>query len=153
VYRLLIVCLAALALEPLEAQDRFVAPNDRSVIASSEQSNSDDPIHMLYVSNNSTVPIVVFGVSLTSCENVKQPCGARRTNIKISAGRRVNVGRVQARDTERGFGYRWTFSYHADSSDAKAMALLREYGLELDPAAAARRAALEAAPEVQLRAR
>jgi len=146
--RLLIACLLALALEPLKAQDRFVAPNERSVIASSEQSNSDDPVHMLYVSNNSTVPIVVFGVALTACENVKQSCGPRRTNIKISAGRRVNVGRVQARDAERGFGYRWSFSYHADSADAKAMALLKENGVELDPAAAARRAAVEAtAPE------
>jgi hypothetical protein len=57
----------------------------------------------------------------------------------------VNVGRVQARDTDRGFGYRWSFSYHADSSDAQAMAMLRAHGLELDPAAAAKRAALEAA--------
>ena len=143
--RLFIACLLALALEPLQAQDRFVAPTERSIIASSEQSNSDDPVHMLYVSNNSTVPIVVFGVSLSACENVKQSCGPRRTNIRISAGRRVNVGRVQARDTERGFGYRWSFSYHADSSDAKAMAMLKEHGIELDPAAAARRAALEAA--------
>jgi len=143
--RIFIACLLALALEPLEAQDRFVAPNERSVIASSEESNSDDPVHMLYVSNNSTVPIVVFGVALTACENVKQSCGPRRTNFRISAGRRVNVGRVQARDAERGFGYRWSFSYHADSSDAKAIALLKEHGVELDPAAAARRGALEAA--------
>ena len=146
VHRILIVLLAALALEPLGAQDRFVAPSPNTVIASTEQSNSDDPVHMMYVSNNSTVPIVVFGVALTACENVKQSCGPRRTNIRISAGRRVNVGRVQARDTERGFGYRWSFSYHADSSDAKAMALLREHGLELDPGAAARRAALESTP-------
>jgi hypothetical protein len=145
VHRLLIVCLAALALEPLEAQDRFVAPNERSVVSYTEQGNSDDAVHMLYVSNNSTVPIVVFGISLTACENVRQSCGARRTNFKIGAGRRVNVGRVQARDTERAFGYRWGISYHADSSDAKAMALLRENGIELDPAAAARRAAQEAA--------
>jgi hypothetical protein len=144
VTRFRIICLLALALEPLKAQDVFVAPSDRTVIASTEQSNSDDPVHMLYISNNSTVPIVVFGITLSSCENVKQSCGPRRTNLKIGAGRRVNVGRVQARDTERAFGYRWGMSYHADSSDAKAMAVLREHGIELDPAAAARRAAMEA---------
>jgi hypothetical protein len=66
-----------------------------------------------------------------------------RTNFKVGAGRRVNVGRVQARDSERALGYRWGISYHADSSDAKAMALLRENGIELDPAVAARRAAQE----------
>jgi hypothetical protein len=143
--RTFLFCLIVLALEPIRAQDVFVAPTERTVIATTEQSNSDDPAHSLYISNNSTVPIVVFGITLTQCENVKQSCGPRRTNIKIGAGRRVNVGRVQARDTERGFGYRWNFSYHADSSDAKALALLREHGIELDPAAAARRAAAELA--------
>jgi len=134
----------ALALEPLKAQDKFIAPNEYTVIPLTEQSNSDDPVHMLYVSNNSTVPIVLFGITLSSCENVRQSCGSRRTNIKIDAGRRANVGRVEARDKERAFGYRWAISYHADSSDAKVMAMLREHGIELDPAAA-RRAALAAA--------
>ena len=143
--RILVGCLLTLALESVKAQDVFVAPNERTVIASTEQSNSDDPAHTLYISNNSTVPIVVFGISLTACENVKQPCGPRRTNIKIGAGRRVNVGRVQARDSERAFSYRWGMSYHADSSDAKAMAVLREHGIELDPMAAARRQATESA--------
>ncbi|MFL5619286.1 MAG: hypothetical protein ACJ79A_12945 [Gemmatimonadaceae bacterium] len=143
--RIILICLFALAFEPLKAQDRFVAANERTVIATTEQSNSDDPVHMMYVSNNSTVPIVVFGITLTSCENVKQSCGSRRTNIKIGAGHRANLGRVEARDRERAFSYRWSFSYHPDSSDAKAMALLREHGIELDPAAAARRAALLAA--------
>jgi hypothetical protein len=145
VNRILLGCLLTLALEPLKAQDVFVAPNERTVIASTEQSNSDDPAHTLYISNNSTVPIVVFGISLTACENVKQSCGPRRTNIRIGAGRRVNVGRVQARDSERAFSYRWGMSYHADSSDAKAMAVLREHGIELDPMAAARRAATASA--------
>ena len=134
-----------LAVEPIRAQDRFIAPNDYTVIATTEQSNSDDPAHSLYISNNSTVPIVVFGIVLTQCENVKQSCFPRHTNIKIAAGRRANVGRVQARDAERGFSYRWTFSYHADSSDAKALEMLRAHGIELDPAAAARRAAAELA--------
>jgi hypothetical protein len=147
VHRLPLAILLALALEPLKAQDRFVAPNQYTVIALTEQSNSDDPVHMLYVSNNSTVPIVVFGISLTACENVKQSCGSRRTNIKIGARRRVNVGRVQARDSERAFRYRWSFSYLGDSSDAKAMAVLREHGIELDPAAARRAALARAAAE------
>jgi len=144
VIRIALACLLALALEPLQAQDKFIAPSQYTVIPLTEQSNSDDPVHMLYVSNNSTVPIVLFGITLSSCENVKQSCGSRRTNIKIGAGRRAQVGRVEARDTERAFGYRWSISYHADSSDAKVLAMLREHGIELDPAGA-RRAALERA--------
>ena len=148
--RFVLACLLALALEPLQAQDKFIAPSQYTVIPLTEQSNSDDPVHMLYVSNNSTVPIVLFGITLSSCENVKQSCGSRRTNIKIGAGRRAQVGRVEARDTERAFGYRWAISYHADSSDAKVIAMLREHGIELDPVGARRvaleRAAAEASP-------
>lgn len=93
-HRILIVCLAALALEPLKAQDSFVAPNDRTVIATTEQSNSDDPVHMLYISNNSTVPIVVFGVSLVQCENVKQSCGPRdQSRAEADRGARALRGR------------------------------------------------------------
>lgn len=143
--RTLLFCLVVLAVEPSRAQDVFIAPTNWTVIATTEQSNSDDPAHSLYVSNNSTVPIVVFGVNLTDCENVRQSCGPRRTKIKVDAGRRTNVGRVEARDKERGFSYRWTFSFIADSSDAKAMEMLRAHGIELDPAAAARRAAAELA--------
>ena len=118
--RTILLCLVVLAVEPIRAQDVFVAPTNWTVVGSTEQSNSDDPAHSLYVSNNSTVPIVVFGVSLTECENVRQSCGPRRTKIKIDAKRRTNVGRVEARDKERGFSYRWTFSYVADSSQQAA---------------------------------
>ena len=129
--RIILVCLLALALEPLKAQDKFIAPNEYTVIPLTEQSNSDDPVHVLYVSNNSTVPIVLFGITLSSCENVRQSCGSRRTKIRIDAGRRANVGRVEARDKERAFSYRWAISYHADSSDAKVVAML---GDEKSPA-------------------
>jgi hypothetical protein len=88
---------------------------------------------VLYVQNSSTVPIVVFGISLTECENVKQPCGGRRVKIRIAPNRRVNVARIEPRDRERGFSYRWNFSYGADSSDAQALAMLRQHGIEPDP--------------------
>jgi hypothetical protein len=74
----------------------------------------------------------VFGVSLSSCENVKQSCGGRPMNVVIPAGQRRDVWRVQPKDREKSFGYRWSFSYRADSSDAKAIAALREHGIDVD---------------------
>jgi hypothetical protein len=114
------------------AQDIFVAPTRNSVTGSSEQSFGPGPAHLLYVSNQSTVAIVVFGVVLTSCENVKQMCLGQPVKIPIPAGARRSVARVDAKDDRRAFNYRWTFSYRADSSDALAVAALREHGFTVD---------------------
>jgi hypothetical protein len=117
---------------PLAAQDRFIAPTIYNVSAVTEQGIGDNPAHALYVQNSSTVPVVVFGILLTECENVRQPCGSHHVKIRVGPNRRVNVGRIEPRDRERGMSYRWTFSYLPDSADARAMAMLREHGIEFD---------------------
>jgi len=117
---------------PLAAQDRFIAPTIYNVSAVTEQGIGDNPAHALYVQNSSTVPVVVFGILLTECENVRQPCGSHHVKIRVGPNRRVNVGRIEPRDRERGMSYRWTFSYLPDSADAKAIAMLREHGVEFD---------------------
>jgi hypothetical protein len=117
---------------PLAAQDRFIAPTIYNVSAVTEQGIGDNPAHALYVQNSSTVPVVVFGILLTECENIRQPCGSHHVKIRVGPNRRVNVGRVEPRDRDRGMSYRWTFSYLPDSADAKALAMLREHGVEFD---------------------
>jgi hypothetical protein len=131
--RIILGLLALLSFNTLaSAQEVFVAPTRNSIIASSEQSSGPVSAHLLYVSNQSTVPIVVFGILLTSCENVKQMCVGQRVNVPIPAGIRRQVGRVDVKDDNRAFNYRWSFSYRADSSDAIAMAVLREHGYSVD---------------------
>jgi hypothetical protein len=39
---------------------------------------------------------------------------------------------VEPKNPDRSFNYRWSFSYHADSSDAKAIAALREHGIGVE---------------------
>jgi hypothetical protein len=133
VSRVLVLALLLACSAPLAAQDRFIAPTFSSVHAYTDEGVGDNPAHVLYVQNSSTVPIVVFGITLSQCENVRQTCGSRRVKIRVDPNRRVNVGRVEPRDNERGFSYRWTFSFGGDSTDAKAMAVLREHGVEFDP--------------------
>lgn len=120
------------------AQQVFVAPTPRTIVGSSEQSSGVDAAHILYVTNESTVPIIVFGVLLSSCENVRQFCMGQRTHIAIAAGERRNVGRVDRKNDRLGWTYRWTFSYHADSSNVMAMAALREHGIIMEPVPMAR---------------
>jgi hypothetical protein len=129
--RLFLSALVLCAGQSLAAQEIFVAPTARTVVPLTEQGMGEDLAQTMVVTNYSTVPIIVFGVVLTGCENVKQPCGSRRTKIKVHPKQRVILGRVQPRDTERGFSYRWAFSYHPDSADEKAIAALREHGIDL----------------------
>ncbi len=137
--RMALVTLLLAAIGPAAAQEVFVAPTANTIVASTEQGQGTDQVQLLYVTNHSTVQIVVFGVLLTSCENVKQWCGGRSTNITISANARRMVGRVEPKNASQGFNYRWTFSYRADSSDAKVMAALRENGLIVDEVSPVRR--------------
>jgi hypothetical protein len=142
-----LACAAAL---PAAAQDLFVAPTRNTIVGSAEQSHGSTPGHDLYISNRSTVPIVVFGFTLTDCENIRQACSGERINIPVAPGDRRQVGRVDARDAHREWRYRWNYSFRADSSNAQAMALLREHGLSLEgtplPPAVIRRAPFDTVP-------
>jgi len=129
--RILLAALLA-GSAPAAAQQVFVAPTSRTIVGSSEQSIGADQAHILIVANESTVPIIVFGVTINQCENVRQWCSGQRTKIAIAPGTRRNVGRVEPKNPERSFNYRWSFSYHADSSDLKAIAALREHGIVTD---------------------
>ena len=111
------------------AQSVFVAPTARTVIASTEQGMGSEPAQQFVVMNASSVPIIVFGVTTYACENVKQWCGGRRMKLRIEPGQRRTVGTVEPRTTDLAYSYRWNFSYHADSADARMIAALREQGL------------------------
>jgi hypothetical protein len=126
-----------LGVAPTQAQQIFIAPTTNRVVATTEVSNGEPPAHLFFVSNNSTVPIVVFGVTTYECTNIKPSCGGRRTKIAIAAGARRMVGRVEAKDPEQAMDYRWHFSFVADSSDAMALAALREHGYGSDGSALA----------------
>ena len=60
---------------PLAAQERFIAPTFATVHAFTEEGVGDNPAHVLFVQNSSTVPIIVFGITLSQCENVRFSCG------------------------------------------------------------------------------
>jgi hypothetical protein len=136
VQRFLILALLLAASASARAQDIFVAPTYNSVLASAEAGIGEEGVQDLIVTNRSTVPIIVFGLTYSACDNLKQSCGGHRLNIKVPAGQRRNVGRAQPKDHDKGFGYRWTFSFVADSSDAKMLAALREHGLLPAPSGA-----------------
>ncbi|MDQ6926381.1 MAG: carboxypeptidase-like regulatory domain-containing protein [Candidatus Eremiobacteraeota bacterium] len=125
------VSLTALALTatPAAAQRQtYVAATNETVVSTTEERDMDPPAHLIFVDNRSTVPVVVFSVRLSGCENVKQQCYMRPVRIQIRPGRRELVTRVEPASSTQGFTYQFSFSWHADSSSIAAVAALAAGG-------------------------
>ena len=110
--------MACFAMAGADAQKVFVAPTSDNIFSDTEVREGNTSAHLIFVTNRSTVPITVFNVTLTACENVKWQCGPKRVNIRIRGGQRVQVMRVEPQSTERSFSYRFGFNWNADSTDA-----------------------------------
>ena len=110
------------------ARQAYVAPSRATVVSTTEESQGPPPAHVIYVENRSTVPIMVFGVSLSGCENVRQQCSPRPVKIRVSPGRREIAMRVEPANKDRGFEYHFGFSWNADSAGMNALNALASNG-------------------------
>lgn len=136
----LLFAAVALTASSAAAQRPYVAPSDRTVVSSTEEQQMDPPMHLIYVENRSTVPITVFGVSLSGCENVKSwQCSPHRVRINVRPGQRQLVTRVGPDNSSLGFSYHFGFSWNADSGGIAAVAALAAAGDTTSRALLARR--------------
>lgn len=153
----LAAAVVALPAHAQKAPTRYVAATDATVTSYTEDSQGGRPGHVIWVTNASTVPIVVFGVTLSDCENIKGYCGNSKVKIRIGPGSRSIVKRVDADDIDKGFRYRSGFSWRPDSSDIAALKTLASAGddnaqrqLEQRAEASAARGATVGNPNYQL---
>ncbi|MFL5607890.1 MAG: carboxypeptidase-like regulatory domain-containing protein [Gemmatimonadaceae bacterium] len=125
-----VLAIAALLLAGCASttQRAYVAPTFATIISTTEERQGNPPVHLIYVRNQSTVPVVVFSTSLSSCENVKGQCSVRPANVRIGPGQSQVILRVQPDNTVQGFSYRSGFSWRADSSDLTALSALAATG-------------------------
>src|SRR5919199_2089145 len=113
------------------AQHAYVAPTFETIVSRTEERQSDPPEHVIFIENHSTVPVTVFSVSLTGCENVKpQLCSVHPTSTRLTPGQRQIVTRVAPEDKFRAFSYHFGFSWRADSGVVSALAALARSGDE-----------------------
>src|SRR6267154_1523726 len=83
------------------AQQVFRAASDDTIQSGSEMSFGGDGFNV-YVTNGSTVPIVVTGVRLYECENIKTRCDETVSlKVRVDPGRRQNVYIVRIDNTGR----------------------------------------------------
>lgn len=132
----------------MTAQKRFVAPTDRTVFVEYEEGYGSTPMHIAFINNLSSVQIVVYSVTLRDCENVKQSCNPQKVNIRVPAGRRAVLRRVEPRSPNAGFRFAVSYGWRPDSTDPDALRFLAESGsgvaqaqLQAREAAAERQAA------------
>lgn len=114
-----VLAIALVACAPA-TQRAYVAPTNQTVVSTTEEHQADPPAHLIYVENRSTVDVKVFAITLTDCENVNVQCGVRQMNTRIPADGRQIVVRIEPKNRSLGFHYRFGFSWHADSSGARA---------------------------------
>jgi hypothetical protein len=90
----------------------YVAPTRETVTSSLEDVSAGGPGHVIYVANGSSVPIQVSSVTLYDCENIKLRCDEPiRLKQRLEPGRRHSVARIDPKDSERSYHFRYRFSW------------------------------------------
>jgi len=77
--------LIAVACAPA-TQHAYVAPSRLTIVSTTEETQGPPAAHVIYIENRSTVPVTVFNISLTGCENVKQQCSPHPVKIRVAPG-------------------------------------------------------------------
>jgi hypothetical protein len=109
-------------------QRTYVAPTRETIVSTTEEHEANPPTHLIYIENHSTVPVTVFSVSLTGCENIKQDCGPHPVHLDVRPDSRVLAVRVEPRNPTQAWNYAFGFSWHVDSAGAAALTALAQAG-------------------------
>jgi hypothetical protein len=125
-----IALAAAVCIAPTVAgaQKRFVAPTDQTVFLDYEEGYGSTPVQIAYIHNLSSVQIVIYSVTLRDCENVKQSCYPEKVNVRVPAGGRVVLKRIEPRSPDASFRFSMSYGWRADSTDADALRFLAQAG-------------------------
>ena len=85
----------------------YVAPSRLTVVGESEPAID---VQELFITNNSTVSIIVTGVQVNACVNVT-PCGLVPLRIRVDPTQRRRVLSVRPAVPAEAYSYRWTYSW------------------------------------------
>ena len=88
----------------------FVAPSNETIETGTEMSFGGDG-QIVYVYNHSSVPIVVTGLQLIDCENIKNSCDVQRLRVQVPAGQRTTLATVKPENPNRPYSFRFHYSW------------------------------------------
>jgi hypothetical protein len=115
-----LLALAAVAACAPKTVQTYVAPTNQTVDAAIEMSHGGEA-QVIVVTNRSTVPVVVTGVQLISCENIKTRCDeGHRLKVSVGPGQRRTVMTVRPDNPNRGHGFRFNYTWTAEGTNPLA---------------------------------
>lgn len=118
---------SGVAASPLVAQ-KYVAPTNETITTRLEEGYGSRPSQVIWIYNGSTVPVDVYSITLRDCENVRQDCAPHQLRMHLQPGRSDVLYRVEPQDPEKGFTFRYTYGWHADSAYTAAPTVLATGG-------------------------
>lgn len=103
---LLFLTVASACAKSSAGNTAVVAPTNQTVIIERQSALGLSKAQLYFVRNGSTVPVIVYQVSILDCLNLKQYCGINATNVRIEPGQRQEVIRLEPQDDTKAFNYR-----------------------------------------------
>lgn len=97
-------------------------PPSWSNIRSALRIGANEGDQIVWVSNHSDQTIIVNGVTLADCENVRVSCSTHRLNIRIHPGQEKMIYRVRQRFADQHFTFRYSFSWTTDGPSPPTVA-------------------------------
>src|SRR5712691_9708573 len=78
----------------------YVAPSSDTIESHTEMTLSGDG-QEIFVRNHSSVAIIVTGLRLLDCENIRNRCEVQRLQVRVPPGQRVTLTTVRPNDSSR----------------------------------------------------
>jgi hypothetical protein len=126
------MCAVAAVPAVATAQNRgkqFIAPTTATVTTDIQEGFGSTPSQIIWIRNSSTVPIHVYSVTLRDCENIREDCSPLPLNLHVGPGDHRELRRVNPRDANAAFSFRFSFGWQADSTAMEALHLLANNGV------------------------
>ena len=88
----------------------YIAPSYQTVTSEIE-AGYDGVRQLIYVTNNSTVAVIVNSYRLQDCENIRTSCDVHRVHIQVRPRERVLIATILPENpsTTFNFHYSWTW--------------------------------------------
>ena len=128
-FRIALLCVIAPLALPLavaSAQQKpakYVAPSNETVTTTTLllQKFGGSPFKEIRVQNASSVPIVVYSLTLLNCVNIRQDCDEpAAVSVRVAPGTHELLYRVEPCDAQVNFSFRYTMEWRADTAGVAA---------------------------------
>ena len=87
----------------------YVAPSNSTIEAGTDMSFSEG--QYIYIVNHSSVPIMITGLHLTDCVNIKNSCLPTPLRIRVGPGQRENIATVRPDVSDRAYSFRFNYTW------------------------------------------